>query len=186
MSSKNTAQSIMPNAEPAVPIHEPVSDSHSLSNQHLNDTKQPDPVPITTKFGSCPRCRAGEFTGICFECGYNTGRDLSIQQHASSMPPQAHSTEFSSSPIVTIASKCPRCGTEGFTGQCFKCGYNTGIGLSNLKSSSDSLPQSCTGEACCSAATKTARTGPRCRAGGFTGQCYECGYNTGVFLRVKS
>jgi hypothetical protein len=186
MLTTNTSQSSSPNAQEAVPVQDSPSKSPSSSDQHPDAAEQSKPVPITTEFGRCPRCRVRDFTGICFECGYNTGRDLSIQEPAPSPSPRTYSTNPHSPPITTLASKCPRCNAKGFTGQCFKCGYNTGIGLPNSKSCSDSLYQSHTTKPCCSPATVLAKTCPRCGAGGFTGQCFECGYNTCIFLRVKS
>jgi hypothetical protein len=137
MPTVNTHHSNNLKAQEAVTVQKSIS-TPPPSIQHLDNAEESDPVSIIKDFSWCPSFEATDYIGICFECRCGPGRDLSDHEPASSPPsPRTRPTKPRSPPIAALASKCPRCNVEGFTGQCFKCDYNTGIGLSNPNSSSD-------------------------------------------------
>jgi ribosomal protein L37E len=86
---------------------------------------------------NCPRCGVEGYTGQCYSCGYGTGIGLGLNTLIGS---PGHTSSFAiplfpgrstpeKLPSPQDAEKCPRCGVEGYTGQCYSCCYGTGIGL---------------------------------------------------------
>lgn len=91
----------------------------------------------------------------------------------------------------TDADKCPRCSAEGFTGQCYSCGYGTGVGLGlaiPIRGTPTDTPAIAMRSGKNSPVDNTPPTDadkcPRCNAEGYTGQCHSCGYGTGVGLQT--